>query len=46
MNLENLNLVELEAQEMNEIEGGYWPRIGWWMDCGFSIGSNQDVLYC
>ena len=46
MNVENLNLVELETQEMNEIEGGYWPRIGWWMDIGFSTGSQQDVLYC
>lgn len=24
MNLENLNLVELNAQEMKETEGGFW----------------------
>ncbi|WP_394759206.1 class IIb bacteriocin, lactobin A/cerein 7B family [Flavobacterium sp.] len=30
MNLENLNLVELSAQEVNEIEGGLWwvPILG------------------
>ena len=24
MNLENLNLVELNAQEVQEVNGGYW----------------------
>jgi hypothetical protein len=24
MNLENLNLVELNAQEVQEVEGGFW----------------------
>lgn len=24
MNLENLNLVELSAQEVQEVDGGYW----------------------
>ena len=24
MNLENLNLVELNAQEVQEVEGGWW----------------------
>ena len=27
MNLENLNLVELNAQEMKEIEGGFWLEL-------------------
>ena len=27
MNLENLNLVELNAQEKQEIEGGFWQAI-------------------
>jgi lactobin A/cerein 7B family class IIb bacteriocin len=27
MNLENLNLVELNAQEAQEVEGGIWPII-------------------
>jgi hypothetical protein len=27
MNLENLNLVELNAQEVKEVEGGVWRRV-------------------
>ena len=27
MNLEKLNLVELNAQELKETEGGFWPAI-------------------
>jgi lactobin A/cerein 7B family class IIb bacteriocin len=27
MNLENLNLVELNAQEVKEIEGGFWQVV-------------------
>ncbi len=27
MNLENLNLVELNAQEMKDIEGGFWGAL-------------------
>ena len=42
MNSENLNLVELNAQEVQEVEGGMWPSIGWWMDCGFSYGYYYD----
>jgi hypothetical protein len=38
LELEKLGLVELNAQEVQEIEGGMWPPIGWWMDCGFSVG--------
>uniref|UniRef100_UPI0040481D8F bacteriocin n=2 Tax=Flavobacterium sp. TaxID=239 RepID=UPI0040481D8F len=30
MNLENLNLVELNAQEIVEIEGGIPPVSPWW----------------
>jgi hypothetical protein len=30
MNLENLNFVELNAQEVVLIEGGYWVAIGMW----------------
>lgn len=29
MNLENLNLVELNAQEVQEVEGGIWWPIIW-----------------
>jgi hypothetical protein len=36
MELENLNLVELDPQETQEVEGGTWPSIGWWMDVAFS----------
>lgn len=41
MELENLNLVELNAQEVKEVDGGQWPSIGWWMDVGFSYGSGS-----
>lgn len=27
MNLENLNLVELNAQEVQEVDGGYWGLV-------------------
>lgn len=27
MNLESLNLVELNAQEVQEVEGGLWPVV-------------------
>lgn len=27
MSLENLNLVELNAQEMKEVEGGFWAEL-------------------
>ncbi len=30
MKLENLNVVELNAQETTETEGGYWAAIGAW----------------
>lgn len=38
MNLEDLNLVELNVQEVQEIEGGMLPPIGWWMDTCFGYG--------
>ena len=28
MSLENLNLVELDAQEVQETEGGFWGEVG------------------
>ena len=28
MNLEKLNLVELNAQEVQETEGGFWGEVG------------------
>lgn len=39
MNLEDLNLVELNALEVQEVEGG-WPGIGWWMDVAFGYGGE------
>lgn len=30
MNLENLNLVELNAQEVQEVEGGVSPALAFW----------------
>ncbi|MFH6951303.1 hypothetical protein ACHRV6_22630 [Flavobacterium sp. FlaQc-51] len=44
--LENQEFVELNIQETFEIEGGTWPGIGWWMDCGFSYGGQQELLWC
>ena len=31
MNLENLNLVELNAQEKREVEGGIWWALAWYL---------------
>lgn len=42
--LENFELVELNIEETKEIEGGTWPRIGWFMDIGFSYG-GQEVMW-
>ncbi|MFH6933973.1 hypothetical protein [Flavobacterium sp. FlaQc-30] len=42
MNLEELNLVELNAFEMQEIEAGGWPSIGWWMDVAFGYGGGSS----
>jgi hypothetical protein len=42
MNLRNLNLVELNAQEVQEVDGGY-PII-WWLVGGlaYDIASNWN----
>lgn len=40
MELENLNLVELNIEEIQEIVGGDWPGIGWWMDVAFGYGGG------
>lgn len=39
MKLENLNLVELNAQEVQEIEGGINPYIAW-----IAAGVAYDIL--
>jgi lactobin A/cerein 7B family class IIb bacteriocin len=36
MNLENLNLVELNAQEVQEVDGGFVPIVVW----GVVIGAE------
>lgn len=39
MNLENLNLVELSAQEVQEVEGGYW----WFLaEVAYELLYSQD----
>ena len=45
MNLENLNLVELNAQEVQEVEGGLsWIKAAWTIISGlaYDIGSNHE----
>ena len=47
MNLENLNLVELNDQEVQEVEGGMFLHWGWYagaFDLGFGAGT-AIVLY-
>ena len=41
MNLENLNLVELNAQEVQEVEGGIAPLVvyGLWLCAGIAVGA-------
>lgn len=41
MELEKLDLVELSTQEVQEVEGGTWPGIGWWMDVAFGCGEGS-----
>lgn len=47
MELENLNLVELNIEEVQEVVGGGWPGIGWWMDvafsCSFDYGGQREI---
>ncbi|MEZ4787210.1 MAG: hypothetical protein R2790_04880 [Flavobacterium haoranii] len=40
MNLENLNVVELNAQEVQETEGGFW-----WFDWLVNVGSPSVPTY-
>ena len=43
MNLENLNLVELNAQEVQEVDGGMWLEFIWHI--GFHYGGpSHDGL--
>ncbi|UPZ18002.1 class IIb bacteriocin, lactobin A/cerein 7B family [Flavobacterium humidisoli] len=42
MNLQNLNLVELNAQEVKEIDGGFMLHWGWYAGAfglGFATGT-------
>lgn len=56
MNLENLNLVELNAQELQEVDGGIWGAIvagavavgggcGWFFSKGEAFGRQIAQLY-
>ena len=38
MNLENLGLVELNAQEVQEVEGGILPLLLVYFGYGFAVG--------
>lgn len=38
MNLEDLNLVELKAHEVEQVEGGMWPGLSWYTDVALSFG--------
>ena len=39
MNLDNLNLVELNAQEVQEVEGGYWWVLA---EIAYELAYSQD----
>ena len=41
MNLENLNLVELNAQEVEEVDGGFWLEMLW--HTGFHYHLDYDT---
>jgi hypothetical protein len=51
MNLEKLNLVELNAQEVKQVEGGVLPLVAWWAGatllakCGV-IAGGVSVVAC
>ncbi len=46
MNLENLNLVELNAQEVNDVEGGLHPALVWLAaGVAYDIVSNPKESY-
>lgn len=42
MNLENLNLVELNAQEVQEVEGGWWIELLWHTGFHYELGHLVD----
>jgi hypothetical protein len=45
MNLENLNLVELNAQEVQEVDGGFWwvPILGGYL--AWEIAGNPKASW-
>lgn len=43
MNLKSLNLVELNAQEMKEVEGGFWLEL-FVLVVGIIVGSTLAEL--
>jgi hypothetical protein len=52
MNLENLNLVELNAQEVQEVDGGFFGFGPWLVGAGrvnimnlFNFGDSGAVIY-
>jgi hypothetical protein len=47
MNLENLNLVELNAQESQEVDGGFIPLVLLGIICfdAFAIGTLSGIAY-
>ena len=45
MNLENLNLVELSAQEVQEVEGGMFLHWGWYAGAfGLGFGAGTAIV--
>lgn len=52
MNLDNLNLVVLNAQEVKEVEGGIFGFGPWWVGAGrinimnlYNFGDSGAVIY-
>lgn len=46
MNLENLNLVELNAQDAQEVEGGIYPLLAaWGMYMLYETAGNPKASY-
>jgi lactobin A/cerein 7B family class IIb bacteriocin len=44
MNLDNLNLVELNAQEVQEVEGGFWGALVLGALIGVAFSQDLDKL--
>ena len=45
MNLENLNLVELNVQEVQEVEGGMFLHWGWYAGAfGLGFGAGTAIV--